>query len=221
MSKPSNEFIKRKNQSKWHWDFWDDRDDDRMFKFIGNIKAKWPKIPERTEQNKMESTNPTALVQQGHFGINVNQMYNGMWLNDEYMKKYKKFVAPLGLEDTVYYIHTQVPGQMSIIHMDTARADNQHLDKNGKPLTEKQRRDSIARVFIMLDDWKPGQIMLMGSRHCVRWRKGDIIYFSWQHLPHGTANFGHHDRPLLFVQGRITEKFKKLIKTKKRVVIKV
>tara|TARA_A100001011_G_scaffold308733_1_gene324489 strand:- start:1917 stop:2582 length:666 start_codon:yes stop_codon:yes gene_type:complete len=220
MSKQSKEFIKRKKQSDWHWDYWDDRQDNHMFKFVGNIKGKWPKIPKRNESNKMESTNPSVIAQQGHYGITTKQIFSAMWLRDKDMKKYERFITPLGLENPVAYIHTQNPGQMTVIHMDTARANNIHLDKNGKPLTEKQRRQRIARLFIMLDDWKPGQIMLMGSRHCVRWKKGDIIYFSWQHLPHGTANFGHDPRPMLFIQGEVTEKFKKILNNKKKITIK-
>lgn len=218
--KQSKDFLKRKKQSQWHWNYWSNKNDG-MFKIVGNVQGKWPRLPKRNESNKMESTNPAALAQQGHYGLNVKNTYNAMWLLDKDMKKYEKFIAPLGLKDPVAYIHNQVPGQMSIIHMDTARADNRHLDENGKPLTEKQRRERIARLFIMLDDWHPGQVMLMGSHHCVRWNKGDIIYFSWQHLPHGTANFGHNDRPLLFVQGNVTDKFKKIIKSKSKIKFKV
>tara|TARA_R110000803_G_C11895541_1_gene311463 strand:+ start:87 stop:752 length:666 start_codon:yes stop_codon:yes gene_type:complete len=220
MIKQSNEFIKRKKQSKWHWDYWDDRDDDRMFKLVGNIRGKWPKLPKRTKQNKMESTNPSVIAQQGHHGVTVKQTFDAMWLHGKNMKKYQKFISPLGLKDPVVYIHNQNPGQMTVIHMDTARANNKHLDENGKPLTEKQRRERIARLFIMLEDWKPGQIMLMGSRHYMHWKKGDIIYFNWQHLPHGTANFGHDHRPMLFVQGEVTEKFKKILNNKKKITIK-
>lgn len=219
--KQSKDFIKRKKQSEWHWDYWRKVENSSMFKLVGNIQGKWPKLPKRNEKNKMESTNPAALAQQKHYGVNVKQTYNAMWLHDNDMRKYEKFIAPLGLKDPVAYIHNQIPGQMAIIHMDTARADNRHLDENGKPLSEKQRRERIARLFIMLEDWQPGQVMLMGSHHCMHWKKGDIIYFSWQHLPHGTANFGHHDRPLLFVQGNVTEKFKKLIQKKNKVKIKV
>ena len=221
MIKQSDEFIKRKKQSKWHWNYWRKVEESSMFKLVGNIQGKWPKLPKRNEQNKMESTNPSVIAQQGHYGITTKQIYDAMWLRDNDMKKYEKFIAPLGLENPVAYIHNQIPGQMTVIHLDTARANNKHLDENGKPLSEKQRRERIARLFIMLEDWKPGQIMLMGSHHCMHWKKGDIIYFSWQHLPHGTANFGHHERPLLFVQGHITEKFKKLIQKKNRLKIKV
>lgn len=219
--KPSKDFIKRKKQSEWHWNYQSKGEDKKMFKLVGNIQGKWPKLPKRNEKNKMESTNPAALAQQKHYGVSVKQTYNAMWLHNNDMRKYEKFIAPLGLEEPVAYIHNQVPGQTAIIHMDTARADNRHIDENGKPLSEKQRRERIARLFIMLEDWQPGQVMLMGSHHCMHWKKGDIIYFSWQHLPHGTANFGHHDRPLLFVQGNVTEKFKKLIQKKNKVKIKV
>ena len=218
--KQSRDFLKRKKQSQWHWDFWN-QDNGDMFKIVGNISGRWPRLPKRTEKNKMVSTNPAVIGQQGHYGLTVENIYNAMWLKGKNLKKYEKFFAPLGLMDPVAYIHNQLPGQMSIIHLDTARANNKHTDENGMPLTEDQRRERIARLFIMLDDWQPGQVMLMGSHHCVRWKKGDIIYFSWQHLPHGTANFGHHERPMLFLQGHVTDQFKKIISRRSKVKFKV
>ena len=95
-------------------------------------------------------------------------------------------------------IHIQRPGQMNIYHIDETYGggfwDYLGDDKN----------DRLVRFFIMLDDWKPGQIMMFGSHHSIRWRKGDVIYFRWQDIPHGTANFGHTDRPLLLVTGETT-----------------
>ncbi len=219
--KQPKEFIKRKKQSKWHWNFWNTRMDPKMYKIVANIQGKWPALPKVLKENTFLYSNPVALAQQNHFGVANTQNYVGLNLDKHTTKKYDKFIKATGLKNPVAYIHIQNPGQMTILHMDNARADNRHSDENGKVLTESQRRARIGRLFIMLDDWHPGQVLLMGSEHFTHWKKGDVMYFSWQDLPHGTANFGHDSRPLLFVQGEITEEFKKLLANKKKKTIKV
>jgi len=219
--KPSKEFFRRKKQSRWHWNYHNDKPDSEMFKIIGNVQGKWPRLPKRTHKNKLVSSNPSVIAQQGKFGIQVDQIYTSTKLDKKSFSQYKKFVDPIGLEDIKIHLQDQVPGQMTVIHMDTARSENEYLDNNGQPLSEKQRRERLVTCFIMLDDWYPGQVMLMGSHHWVRWKKGDIMYFNWQHLPHGTANFGHNLRPMLFVRGIATDKFRKILKSKSKLKFKV
>ena len=195
--------------------------DPTMYKIVANIQGKWPTVPKVLKENTFLYSNPVALAQQNHFGISNKQNYVGLNLDKKATKKYDKFIKATGLKNPVAYIHIQHPGQMTILHMDNARADNKHTDENGKVLNEKQRRERIGRLFIMLDDWHPGQVILMGSEHFTHWQKGDVMYFSWKDLPHGTANFGHNSRPLLFVQGEITKEFKDLLSYKKKKIIKV
>jgi len=59
----------------------------------------------------------------------------------------------------------------------------------------------------MLEDWNPGQVIMLGGKHFTKWKRGDAVYFDWYNVPHGTCNFGHHDRPLLSVTGTITNEF--------------
>lgn len=219
--KQPKEFLKRKKNSKWHWNFWDTTKNPNMCRTVANIQGKWPRIPKIRKENTFLYTNPVALSQQEHFGVSNTQNYVGMNMDQTTYKKYKKFIDATGLKDPVAYIHIQNPGQMTILHMDNARADNSHTDENGSPLSESERKKLIGRLFIMLDDWHPGQVMLMGSEHLTCWKKGDVIYFSWQDLPHGTANFGHIPRPLLFVQGTITESFTALLRSKNKKIIKI
>ena len=61
---------------------------------------------------------------------------------------------------------------------------------------------------------KPGQIIQFGNVMYSKWKAGDVAYFRWQDIPHGTANFGHHDRSLILVTGVTTPKFEKLLKMK-------
>ena len=85
----------------------------------------------------------------------------------------------------------------------------------------ENKEDKLVRVFIMLADWCPGQIILMGNEHIVKWKKGDVIYFRWQDVPHGTCNFGHDDRPMMFITGELTDKFQKLLDSKEKQIINI
>ena len=59
---------------------------------------------------------------------------------------------------------------MHPIHMDLAYGGGKwdYLGDN--------KEDKLVRVFIMLADWCPGQVILMGNEHIVKWKKGDVIY---------------------------------------------
>jgi len=70
----------------------------------------------------------------------------------------------------------------------------------------------VQRVLIMLDDCKPGQLMVFENDVCSGWKKGDVIHWSWQNTVHATINAGCWSRPLLRVSGFATEKFFDLIK---------
>ena len=64
--------------------------------------------------------------------------------------------------------------------------------------------DSI-RLFVSLQDWSWGQYLLMGNYHWTQWSAGDVMWFRWQDLPHGSANCGHKPRYFLKITGKKTK----------------
>ena len=52
---------------------------------------------------------------------------------------------------------------------------------------------------------------MLGTKLCTNWKKGDVLWFDWYHVPHGTVNFGRNDRYLLQLTGETTPAFEKLI----------
>ena len=133
----------------------------------------------------------------------------------DFNKDYQKIIDAIGIGNPRTLIHIQIPGQMHPIHMDLAYGGGKwdYLGEN--------KEDKLVRVFIMLADWCPGQIILMGNEHIVKWKKGDVIYFRWQDVPHGTCNFGHDDRPMMFITGELTDKFQKLLDSKEKQIINI
>ena len=101
------------------------------------------------------------------------------------------------------HIHLQLPGNMHPFHMDFPTIPH---------LTQEEKMKTVRRVWIMLDDWHPGQVIQMGNHLWTKWKRGDVAYFDWQNLPHGTANFGHQPRPIISAVGITTPEFENFIR---------
>ena len=110
----------------------------------------------------------------------------------EFEGVWKTMIDKLGLENSKQAFHIQYPGELLNLHID------KHYEMNDDP---KQ----VARFFIMLEDWKPGQFLQMGTSF-IQWRKGDLLWFDWPNMPHASANAGWEPRCLIQITGTITSK---------------
>jgi hypothetical protein len=87
----------------------------------------------------------------------------------------------------------QPPGKMVPIHTDFRKAYYYDL-----PPEEEFR---VGRYLIFLEDQQPGQVFQVNDDF-IKWKKGDVL--TWNHpaiVPHGTANFGFHPRPIVVITG--------------------
>ena len=91
---------------------------------------------------------------------------------------------------------------------------NLHIDKQYEMNEDPSQ---IARFFIFLQDWKPGQFIQMGTTF-LKWRKGDLMWFDWPHIPHASANAGWEPRCLIQVTGTITPNTKEIMAGKWRTI---
>jgi len=113
------------------------------------------------------------------------------------------FADEFGLDDPMYRIHVQQPGEVW----------NLHIDKLQKWCPEDPSR--VLRVFVQLTDWQPGQFWEYGNYHWNQWRAGDISTFNWANIPHSTANAGYHARVTLQLTGvktKQTEDFLRVLR---------
>ena len=53
---------------------------------------------------------------------------------------------------------------------------------------------------------------MVGNTRIKDWKKGDVLWFDWYNVPHGTANLGRKNRLMLVITGENTPAFEKLIK---------
>ena len=107
------------------------------------------------------------------------------------------------LKNPLANLNIQKPGQQFPFHMDSVESYTTIPN-----IEEKRKR--LRRVWIMLETWSPGQVIMLGTKTISHWKKGDVIWFDWYHVPHGTANFSRTVRPLLQITGETTPEFEKL-----------
>lgn len=207
-------YITRAKKSDWDFNFWSDKVQPTRYKVIARLIGDWDPNIKISKRKKYNASNPNVKKQQELYGLTAPGRFDDGLMTKKQEKIYGKLFNAIGLKNADQMIHVQKPGQMHIIHIDDAYAGGRF-----NYMSEQIKRKKVHRVFIMLDDWHPGQVMLMGNQHVYKWKKGDVLWFDWPNLPHGTANFGHHDRPLLFITGEETEQFKKLLKKKRNIKI--
>ena len=115
----------------------------------------------------------------------------------------KKLIDFFGLEEAQPRLHIQKTGQVFNYHID--KLDDLYKDV---PF------DRIIRFAIMLADWEPGHFYQYGNDVYDRWKAGDVHYFDWPNVPHGTANASSHPRYTLQVTGLRTEATDRLLANK-------
>jgi len=189
-------FMKR---STWKEDYTKEMDPYYLRAPLCNINGEWdPANIEIPETDYEVLDRDWTIKQQTFSGLKAEDRWDEGLLKDQPMllQNIAKCL-PLG-ERYRHLIHVQRPGQMHMWHVDPVYGNGLWDD-----FTEEWKQENLVRFFVMLDDWRPGQIIMFGSK-TIRWKKGDVIYFRWQDVPHGTANFGHYNRPMLQLTGERT-----------------
>jgi|TARA_B100000282_G_scaffold294598_1_gene272062 hypothetical protein len=197
-------FMKR---STWKEDYEKPMDPYYLRAPLANVKGDWDHTNLTVPETSYEVIDEDhTSVQQEFTGLKNKDRWDEGLVEDQPVELQKiKDCFPLG-ERYRFLIHVQKPGQMHVWHVDPVYG-NGLWDNDG----EEWKQKNLVRFFIMLDDWRPGQMMQFGSEF-LRWKRGDVIFFRWQDVPHGTANVGHYNRPLLQLTGETTPEFEEMLK---------
>lgn len=110
----------------------------------------------------------------------------------------EKLAQALGLENSITRLHVQRPGQLLNMHIDDLTSQDQNPSE-------------VRRFIIAVEDWCPGQVFQLGNALWSQWRAGDCVTWSWKDIPHGSANFGWYDRPMIQITGYVTELTQQLV----------
>ena len=171
------------------------------------IEADWPTTVITDHLEKSAHTDPGKAdaydqqVQSGHPTVQQHMFVDA--------------AIALGLQDPYVLIHNQLPGQQMPLHTDFGSP------KRFPDLSESQHRAQIERVFVFLDDWRPGQIVQMAGDTVPPWKRGDVLWFDWRLAEHGTANIGTKTRPSLLITGKASDRFWQIHRSQRLTTIKI
>ena len=146
-----------------------------------------------------------AAEQQKEINADINNNFDMSVIKAERYKTLYDWMHSWHLKNPIGQIHNQQPGQSHPFHMDVINSYNKYIPD------PKEKQTRVKRVFVFLNDWSIGQIIMMGTKTITGWKKGDVIWFDWWNVPHGTANFGRTNRMMLQITGETTPAFEKLI----------
>ena len=163
----------------------------------------------------------TANKQAHELDYPVDNTFDFSLVTPKQNKKIWQWLQSWCLKNTVSILHNQKPGQTHPFHMDMISSYVRYVSEyygtnlptySNKHDIVKFLKNKVKRVFIFLEDWVPGQVIMLGTKTITGWKKGEVLWFDWYHVPHGTANFSRHNRMLLQVTGETTPEFEKLLK---------
>jgi hypothetical protein len=89
-------------------------------------------------------------------------------------------------------MQNQKPGEMVGLHLDGRKHHVFNLPAEQEYL--------VTRYAIFLEDQQLGQAWFINNDY-LHWHKGDVYTWNQSTVPHGTANIGFHDRPVLVITG--------------------
>jgi len=149
------------------------------------------------------------MLEQEHYDLKTTGAPTDLAMSNRYdfveeYPTFKKMCDYFAMEEEYHkpWVHVQIPGQMF----------NLHIDKFWDKLKDTDKPESMSRIVIMLDDWRPGQFYLYGTHTYSHWRAGDIHVFDWPNVPHATANASRFPRPTLVITGLNSDRTNEILK---------
>jgi hypothetical protein len=209
-------------QSNYDFNPFRESDHGKYFKTITNIYEDWSKELEYANKQQYDFYWPSPVKPSGdHFDYEYENKLVEDWGIPKDFVIYRMWSATkkecpilcgladkLGLEDAQVNIQTQTTGMMLHLHIDSLTGlRKERQDQSSTRATDPE----WGRVFVMLEDWKPGHIIQFGNTYVPPWKAGDVVWFDWANIPHSTANTGPWPRTIAKITGKQTEKYKKLL----------
>ena len=205
------EYVERCKESNWDFDYASNKIDRSRFNVFARIKRDISYNSIAPSSNKITKTENTPAVNQIIAnGQRAGDRFELFLCNETWGNEFVELANLIPWKTYSVHIHRQLPGHMHPFHMDFPTV---------KGMNHEDKLQKVRRCWIMLDDWYPGQVVQMGNHVWTKWKKGDVVYFDWQNLPHGTSNFGHHPRPIISTVGFTTPAFEEAIKSIRPIIL--
>jgi len=213
-------WLKTKKTSNWHFDQFNDTVDyNPICTFSGDWEQAIDNCMKRIEPNtwiKKVGGGETCEYKDGESQYckadlsAVNDLTRAGAKADQEMfsrcvgeteEVFVKIAELLKLKNYEIWFQNQTSGQMTHMHIDTLGGKGRELGNDIE----------MRRFIVMLDDWQLGQSFILGNKFW-QWRKGECLSWYWKDIPHGSSNFGYHQRPMLQITGELTEESRELLR---------
>jgi len=216
----------RRKTSKWHFDPTVNEDSGEIpgikMNFV-RFEGNWQEEILAKPYDELAPLDISQFLQrlsiQEKIELNVSPYIEGkrVFVDPEAHPKISKIVDSFGLKAPYAQIIRQMPGEMFTYHIDQicCAIDDRHAVTS---MDQIESDEDSVRLFVALEDWNWGTHLLMGNYHWKQWSAGDVMWFRWQDMPHGSANCGHKPRYFLKLTGKKTEQFENLLKGQDKVI---
>lgn len=143
--------------------------------------------------NDPESVN--EWVNLGFSGKITGEMCDMRSRQPSWNHRFVEYFESRGWKDigTSYYRMTS--GTVMPTHSDLYRA---YVKRFGL----EDRKHTVSRALVLLEDWKPGHYLDCMGQAFVHWRAGDVVEWTYD-TPHTAANIGFEDRYTLQITGHL------------------
>jgi len=121
-------------------------------------------------------------------------------------ERFTKLGEHLNLEFQEFKIQSQLPGQVTPLHVDNHASFFRKYNLDDLPPNPK-----VIKAVVALNDWDWGQYFFVGTQVWHQWKKGDIVTWD-ESIPHATANAGKSVRHLLMITGVTSKDTKNILK---------
>ena len=180
---------------------------DETFRVLGNIGGDWEYSPDDKDLvAKFDSVYDNKYVLKSE--LSTFEKYNYNYGYDKFApdELANQIAKSLKCKNYVCNVNRQPTGCQVNLHVDSLTCwtldnpDYSHF-KFDKKLRQPVNHPIMHRVFVALSDWQPGWMWQFGHDHWTEWKKGDVVWFNWRHVPHATANCGYAPRDVLKISG--------------------
>ena len=218
-----------KANSQWHFDT--TRTDTQDYQPICTFNGDWSFPVEKCLNRAM----PATWATRNHFSADPEEKKKRMYTADaeeldllkagadphmeifdrakaEDFDVFVKIADYFALEEATIKFHNQRTGQLLNLHIDNF-AGRKERGNSFKVIKADKDPALMRRFVIMLDDWKHGQVFMLGNQVWHQWKKGQCITWDWQDIPHSTCNMGWENRPMLQVTGWTTERTHEIVRS--------
>lgn len=148
--------------------------------------------------------------------VPATELYTKVEVNKHFpLHKVTEF---LGILDARARVHKQVPGQMFAFHVDDLKGLRRDQETGASPVQATEK--DFIRLQVAMSPMMFGHIYMFGYEQWM-WEVGEVIWFDWKNMAHGTANLSDTPRYTFQITGIATQQTWDIIKSQEPFTLEI